>query len=247
MQIRIAAAGMPLFGTYERAVFFLLVLRQQIGEDSQAKRRPISILAIATSVHRPYATVWRQIQAMTRDGLLGVAARSVNVPDSALARPEVVAFITRVTEACRALIEQLARESAPPLPDVALLTDERMLASGIDLLLCTVESPCGVDWTDLLLMGYIQSWAGETNGPNHDRDTMPNVSDLTLRRLAHDISMPYSTVHRRTRTMAANGLLERRGRNLIIADEWLAGSDGTLRTMASVECAGRVLKRLANL
>lgn len=249
LQTGIAAAGIPLFGGYDRAIFFLLVLRRFLGRQADAGGRPISIHAIATSVDRPYATVWRQIHGLREAGLLLVEGRGVTVADGALDRVDIRRFLQSVVDGFAAMSADLARAGLLHLPPRAAMDDQRLLMGAIDLLLCTVESECKTDWVDLLLIGYLESGAARDADPDADGEddgvSVAGGGTINLRRMARDMAMPYTTVHRRTRAMVDGGLLERRGGGVEVAAPWGMSGAGQVRARAAVDCARKVYGRLA--
>lgn len=240
-QTGIAAAGMPLFDSYDRAIFFLLVLRQVLGLRSGRPGRPISTHAIATSVDRPYSTVWRHVGTLVRDGFLLSERRSVTLADGVLDRTDVAAFLRATIGSFRDLTQALVSGNLLQLPD-RTWADDRILAAAIDLLLCTVESACKADWTDLLLIGYVEN-APAFDDANGEPAAVAGV--VSLRRMAREVALPYSTVHRRTQALVEDGMLQRHGRAVGIAEHWLSGQQGASRSAAAMMCARKVFGRLA--
>jgi DNA-binding Lrp family transcriptional regulator len=194
-------------------------------------RRPVSISAVAASLHLPYETVRRRMNQLAGSGALVLTAKGALVPTSALTTPEYVKSAVARYERVRRFYFDLktmgvleamkAREgppaggvSAPPVRLVNRLISEYMMRL-YEMLLRRVGDP--VSGLLLLEIGranaeQLDARARATEGPLADERRRP----LTTAALAKRLRLPAETVRRHVLRLQSLGLCRR------AAGGWLA-------------------------
>ena len=202
MQVEAAAAGVRSFGSYDRAIYFAIVLRQAMRLRIDPASTPnISIHSVSTTFMRPYATVWRHIQALAAAGHVTVYARRVSVDATALDEPAVALFIARLGDAFTRLGDRLGLSSATP----GDTPTEHHLVAAIDLLLCVIDQHGGLEWDAALMLGCLRHL--EEDPAPHAPLGAPSGKGTSISELSRLLNRPYATVRRLLRVLVADAVV----------------------------------------
>ncbi len=163
-----------------------------------ARRRPVSINAVANSLRMPFETVRRRVKRLEAVGACAVVDGGVIVPESYLASPgyvdgvmqshrRLVAFFRQANAA--GLIEPLPRSAYPPESTVPVRAAARIMADYIlrttDALLSAVGDLTSV----MVLLAVVSAERGRTS-----------VAEIALR-----LGMADETVRRHVKALIAQG------------------------------------------
>ncbi|MGA0607130.1 winged helix-turn-helix transcriptional regulator [Phenylobacterium sp. VNQ135] len=177
-----------------------------------ARRRPVSINAIANSLRMPFETVRRHVRRLEGLGACASVDGGVIVPESYLASPEyvegvmqshrrLILFFHQANAA--GLIEPLPRSTYPPEPSIPVRAAARLLADYMlrttDALLAAVGDLASV----VVLLAVISAEAGRTS-----------VSGV-----AHRLGMAEETVRRHVKSLIDEGLVLRISSGLVVPYE----------------------------
>lgn len=173
-----------------------------------ARRRPVSINALANSLRMPFETVRRRVKRLEGAGACAVVDGGIIVPESYLASSGYVDGVMRshrrLTGFFHAansagLVEPLPRSAYPPEPAVPVRAAARIMA---DYILRTADALLSVvgDLTSVMvLLAIISAESGRTS-----------VAEIALR-----LGMADETVRRHVKTLIAQGHVMRISTGLV--------------------------------
>lgn len=173
-----------------------------------ARRRPVSISAVANSLRMPFETVRRRVKRLEAAGACAVVEGGIIVPEAYLASPGYVdgvmqshrrltAFFYEANAA--GLIEPLPRSAYPPEPTVPVRAAARIMA---DYILRTTDALLSVvgDLTSVMvLLAITSAESGRTS-----------IAEIALR-----LGMADETVRRHVKALIAQGHVMRISTGLV--------------------------------
>ncbi len=261
--VRQVAGGSFVF---DRAIFFLAVLRASGGVLGQWAKVPvaggggISINAISHSMGRPFETARRHINALIDDGLCVRTGTGVAVAPDLPDRPEIADLLAHLHDCLIWLIVQLRsyEVALPHSPQDIPYRPDITLAASIDLSLFAFDS-VGRLYTDWLEMAVVNAVMAASSRPitfdptlarlYSEADTIPPAElrrAVSAASVARALGIPYSTVRRQVIAAIEADMLVERDSGVIVHDAILAGPRVALAGSAAVSRAAALLGRLVS-
>lgn len=181
-----------------------------------ARRRPVSINAVANSLRMPFETVRRHVKRLEALGACAVVEGGVIVPETYLASPgyvdgvtvshrRLVAFFHQAS--LMDLVDPLPRSAYPPEPTIPVRAAARILA---DYILRTTDALLAVvgDLTSVMvLLAVVSAESGRTS-----------VAEISQR-----LGMADETVRRHVKALIAQGHIMRISTGLVAPHEAMEG------------------------
>lgn len=258
LQTSIVARGLPLFeGSIDRFAIFTLLFGQRVRAGS-GDERPTSILAIASSLSKPFETVRRNVRKLEAQGLCRIGTAGVVVDRTTLDDPAVATLAVHVHDCLVRFVEELvALAAVPTLARGALpYRAEAGLLAASDLMLAVAETNEGMHETfaDLVIFsavlacnyraitttrGLARRIRNETHPapPNLLRGARPSA-------VARTLGLSESTVRRRMVAMLG-GPLTMRDHLFFVFKPWFNTDAAIATSRSSVARVSRVLGELA--
>lgn len=247
---------------FDRGIFFLAILRasgDMLADWPDAPRDSangggISINALSQSLHRPFETVRRHVNALIDAGLCARTGSGVVVPTSLREDEDVAALLVHLHDSLVWLVDEFHAFDMP-LPHTAAVGQpyraDIALAASIDLALGAFDN-VGLfvsDWLELAIVGavLVASVRRITLDSELARRYSETATFVPIERrdpvsaaaIARAMTIPYSTVRRQILVTVAAGKLIERGRGVVLSDDMLAGpgaaimgATATIRTAA---------------
>jgi hypothetical protein len=247
---------------FDRGIFFLAILRASgdaLADWPDAPRNGatgggISINALSQSLHRPFETVRRHVNALIDAGLCARTSSGVVVPASLREDQDVGALLVHLHDSLVWLVDEFHAFDMP-LPHTAAIGHayraDITLAASIDLALGAFDNVglFVMDWLELAIVGavLVASVRRITLDSELARRYSETATFVPLERrepvsaaaIARALTIPYSTVRRQILVTVAAGKLIERGRGVVLSDDMLAGpgaaimgATATIRTAA---------------
>lgn len=252
---------------FDRGIFFLAILRASgdvladwpNAARSTADSGGISINALSQSLHRPFETVRRHVNALIDAGLCARTPSGVVVPTALREDEDVAALLVHLHDSLVWLVDEFHSydmplpRAAPGLPYRADIT----LAAAIDLALGAFDNVglFVVDWLELAIVGAVL--VASVRRITLDGELARRYSELTTvvpieRRepisaaaIARALTIPYSTVRRQILMTVESGKLVERGRGVVLSDAMLSGPGaaimGATATTRTASLFGRLV------
>ena len=252
---------------FDRGIFFLAVLRASgdvladwpNAPRTQANSGGISINALSQSLHRPFETVRRHVNALIDAGLCTRTPSGVVVPTALREDEDVAALLVHLHDSLVWLVDEF-RTFGMPLPHAASDHPYRAditLAAAIDLALGAFDN-VGLfvsDWLELAIVGAVL--VASVRRITLDEELARRYTELTTivpiekrqpvsaASIARAMTIPYSTVRRQILATAAKGVLVERGRGVVMSDNMLSGPGaaimGATATTRTASLFGRLV------
>jgi hypothetical protein len=252
---------------FDRGIFFLAILRASGDVLTDWPNAPragasgggISINALSQSLHRPFETVRRHVNALIDAGLCARTSTGVVVPSSLRDDPEVAALLVHLHDSLVWLVDEFAAFDMP-LPHAAAAGQsyraDITLASSIDLALGAFDN-IGMfvsDWLELAIVGavLVASVRRITLDSELARRYSETATVVPIERrepisaaaIARALTIPYSTVRRQILVTVAAGKLIERGRGVVLSDDLLAGPSAAIMGATATTRTGSLFGRL---
>ncbi len=264
----VAAGVRALDGDLDRAIIFMVVARASemlsphgAGHASRDGRgaKAISINALAASLGRPFETMRRHIHALCAAGLCERGPAGVTVPEAVHGRPEIVALFRGNHDALVRMIEDM-RGFGIALPETRghIGYDWHTgLAAAHDVLLTGIEFHAHrfPSWIDLVLANAIRCANARPLAQSRDLalayaefgTALPDglCQPVSTGSVARALGLPPSTAHRRVAAMIESGILVRRARGVVLAEQALSDPDRIDESRTSMLHVRQILIRLA--
>ncbi|MFL9842434.1 ArsR family transcriptional regulator [Sphingomonas sp. ST-64] len=219
------AGAVEAFGNLNSALIFAATARACGPFDqTAARRRPVSINALAASLDRPFETVRRHATALIDQGILTRSPGGLSVTMQTIADPRIAGLIDHVHDLLVRLIEDCrASGFALPGPRSDTAYDPRSgIAIALDLMLAAVEchGRREAQLTRLALLLAID-WADHSRRARIDDLTSePAIRTSVAARI---LGLPYATASRNIEGLVKEGLLRRTDAGLApVADDDIA-------------------------
>lgn len=252
---------------FDRGIFFLAVLRASgdvladwpNAPRSHANSGGISINALSQSLHRPFETVRRHVNALIDAGLCTRTPSGVVVPTALREDEDVAALLVHLHDSLVWLVDEF-RTFGMPLPHAPSDHPYRAdisLAAAIDLALGAFDN-VGLfvsDWLELAIVGAVL--VASVRRITLDEELARRYSELTTivpiekrqpisaASIARAMTIPYSTVRRQILATVAKGVLVERGRGVVMSDNMLSGPGaaimGATATTRTASLFGRLV------
>jgi len=253
---------------FDRGIFFLAILRASgevladwpNGPRSQTDNGGISINALSQSLHRPFETVRRHVNALIDAGLCVRTNSGVVIPISMRDDPDVAALLVHLHDSLVWLADEFHAFDMP-LPRPATVDHpyraDITLAASIDLALGAFDN-VGMfvsDWLELAIVGAVL--VASVRRITLDSELARQYSEtatvvpielrdpISAAAIARAMTIPYSTVRRQILATTADGKLIERGRGVLLSDDMLAGPGaaimGATATMRTAALFGRLV------
>lgn len=177
-----------------------------------ARRRPVSINAVANSLRMPFETVRRRVRQLESAGACATVDGGVIVPESYLASPGYVAgvmeshrsLVTFFHQANAAgLVEPLPRSAYPPEPSVPVRAAARIMADYILRTSDALVSVVGDITSVMMVLAVVSAERGRTS-----------VGEIAQR-----LGMADETVRRHVKALIAQGHVLRISTGLVVPYE----------------------------
>jgi DNA-binding Lrp family transcriptional regulator len=182
-----------------------------------ARRRAVSVNAVAQSLGVPFETVRRRVRALTARGVTATGEHGLIVPEAFLGSPEYVQTVTaghwRLLAFFREVraagwTEELPRSAYPPEDSVPIRAAARLLADYVLRTAANLLPLAGGVSPTVVLLGIVAA------GPNGTTPTQ----------LAQRLAMPAETVRRHAHRLAERRACARRETSFVADDASLSGS-----------------------
>ena len=252
---------------FDRGIFFLAILRAS-GDmladwpnppRSDANSGGISINALSQSLHRPFETVRRHVNALIDAGLCARTPSGVVVPTALRGDEDVAALLVHLHDSLVWLVDEFHTYDMPlprAVPGHAYRA-EITLAASIDLALGAFDN-VGLfvsDWLELAIVGAVLvasvrriTLDGQLARLYSEMGTVVPIEKrepVSAAAIARAMTIPYSTVRRQILATVATGKLVERGRGVVMSDNMLSGPGaaimGATATTRTASLFGRLV------
>ncbi len=252
---------------FDRGIFFLAILRasgDMLADWPDAPRDAtngggISINALSQSLHRPFETVRRHVNALIDAGLCERTGSGVVVPTSLRDDQDVAALLVHLHDSLVWLVDEFHTFDMP-LPRTAAVGQpyraDITLAASIDLALGAFDN-VGLfvsDWLELAIVGavLVASVRRITLDSELARRYSETATFVPIERrdpvsaaaIARALTIPYSTVRRQILMTVAAGKLIERGRGVVLSDDMLGGPGAAIMGATATIRTGALFGRL---
>jgi hypothetical protein len=240
---------------YERGILLQALIRNSLPDwfDGNELRAPselryyTSINTLAASFRRPFETVRRHVRALVAEGACVEVARGVAVGADPAMAARLTRFLAMTHDTLLRIAEELHELGLLPRcsgPDMAP-PRRAITGAGLDLQLLPMESlrePLP-DWTVLLVWGVIDGLCVRhvTVDPvlsatfSHDSTPDEVRRPVMLRTVAAASGVPYQSVWRHAKALAATGAITAKGDGYIVSPSYLRSSAMEERVIGVVE------------
>lgn len=251
---------------FDRGIFFLAILRASgdmladwpNAPRSNADSGGISINALSQSLHRPFETVRRHVNALIDAGLCARTTSGVVVPTSLREDGDVATLLAHLHNSMVWLVDEYYAYDMP-LPHAAIGLPYRAditLAASIDLALGAFDN-VGLlvsDWLELAIVGAVLvasvrriTLDGELARRYSEVATVVPIEHrepVSAASIARAMTIPYSTVRRQILATVAAGKLIERGRGVVLSDDMLSGPGAAIMGAAATTRTASLFGRL---
>jgi len=252
---------------FDRGIFFLAILRASgdmladwpNAPPARADSGGISINALSQSLHRPFETVRRHVNALIDAGLCTRTSSGVVVPSALRNDPDVGALLVHLHDSLVWLADEFHAFDMP-LPHTASAGHsyraDVTLAASIDLALGAFDN-VGLfvsDWLELAIVGAVLvasvrriTLDSELARQYSENETMVPIDQrepISAAAIARALAIPYSTVRRQILATIATGKLVERGRGVLLSDDLLGGPGAAIMGATATMRTGALFGRL---
>lgn len=252
---------------FDRGIFFLAILRasgDMLADWPDARPAPadsggISINALSQSLHRPFETARRHVNALIDAGLCTRTSSGVVVPSALRNDPDVAALLVHLHDSLVWLADEFHAFDMP-LPHAGSAAHpyraDITLAASIDLALGAFDN-VGLfvsDWLELAIVGAVLvasvrriTLDSELARQYSENETMVPIDQrepISAAAIARALAIPYSTVRRQILATIATGKLVERGRGVLLSDDLLGGPGAAIMGATATMRTGALFGRL---